>query len=203
VPDGDRIKCLDCGSIWKEFSGQGIIRPEVKDEKRAATIRELRELARRKESVANPEPVFLHSADPEPAQHIPELQPKTKTMAAPFVLAAILLVSGVAATLWFMGLSNPNIPSDKIALHGIQLKEKIGRNGAKIITVHGTVINGTAESKSVPPIAIILRQTDGGEIFRWRHSSAMPVLQPGTKSRFASSIQYDTPSVAYAEAVFE
>jgi len=57
--------------------------------------------------------------------------------------------------------------------------------------------------KPIPSIAIILRKQNGSEITRWHYNSSLAALRAGGKSRFASSIQYDTPIVAYAEAVFK
>ena len=197
VPAVDFWQCLDCGNTWKEYGGNG-------NNLLTASSRETKILALRKLARTNRD----HKPPPtSQSENTQEAHSPAGTLAGTFFMpvaaVALLLAIGIGSLSWHLNQPPLEMRKAGISLSEVVLKEQISHDGSKIITVRGLVENRTGKTGRIPPIAIILRQTDGGEIFRWRHTSAMPVLQPGSKSRFSSSIQYDTPAIAYAEAVFE
>lgn len=199
---GDTITCLDCGTSWKEFSGSGTA---VAADNRAATLKELRILARN----GSAEP-FTEDAHPKSVR-VSMQRGNTGFASTGFALGLITLAFAgvIGGAMWMSSqpgkhyAGSQTATSAPISVSDIKLRERIGRDGKKIITVAGRIENATSRSHPVPPLAIILRRKDGGEIIRWRYTSAKPVLSSGTATRFASSIQYDTPVIAYADAVFE
>ena len=191
------MKCLDCGNTWKEFQENSV--KLISDQSRETKIREQRQYARTAVGETGPD----RSADFDHFAATLDRNTNRQTIAKPMAALALALGIGMAGSAWFLNPGNAPELQSTIAFGEISIRERIGRDGKKIITVKGSVENRTSKSATIPPIAIILRQTDGGEIVRWRHASSMPVLKAGAKSRFASSIQYDTPAIAYAEAVFE
>lgn len=131
--------------------------------------------------------------------------PKASSGFAQASLCGLLLVGGIGLAGWFMTnttFTSP-APSNTVEVVDLKLKEQISHDGRKIITVRGKIENQTQEKKLAPRVAIILKRTDGGEIIRWRYSPPNIILEPGGNTRFSSSIQYDTPVIAYAEAVIE
>lgn len=117
--------------------------------------------------------------------------------------AAFLLFAGIYVGMILLESDAPTAQLNALNIAEVEIEEQVRRNGKKIFTVKGLVSNPTSISKTIPPIAIILRKQNGSEITRWYYNSSLASLRPGGKSRFASSIQYDTPIVAYAEAVFK
>lgn len=199
VVQGDEITCLECGNSWKEFNGSG----ESKAEKtKSATIAELRKMAQNSTH-------SLSELEDEPTKPIKDAsflnaQSQTTSLRTPFALVALLFVAFIGGTYWFNGLSNEVASqTGPIIISEVKLKEQLSRNGRKVITVRGLLQNSTTKTEHIPSVAIVLRKKDGGEIIRWRYNPPNALLKPGVKTRFASSIQYDTPVVAYAEATIE
>jgi len=117
--------------------------------------------------------------------------------------SAVLLFIGVYLGILFLTPDDKIVQLDELNIAEVEIEEQVRRSGEKIFTVKGIVSNPTSRSKTIPSIMIILRKQNGSEITRWRYNSSLASLKAGHKSRFASSIQYDTPIVAYAEAVFK
>ncbi len=200
---GDTIHCLDCGTSWKDISANPAILLE--NNSREKTLDDLRNMLREKHNKTLWD-TGSHNASQSnntidfPDTHGEPSQRNTAMTIATALLGVFIMVGGAGTYFW------PHTEKGDrsiVSLSDIELKEQIGRAGRKVITVKGLVENGTNEYQAIRPISIILRRKDGGEIVRWRHVSHKPILKAGAKSRFASSIQYDTPLVAYAEAVFE
>ncbi|MDJ0613903.1 MAG: hypothetical protein QNJ29_09505 [Rhizobiaceae bacterium] len=199
---GDSIHCLDCGTSWKDISAGSQL--QLEDNSRERTFADMREMLR-SNSRPNSKPQNvsrLKNTIDTPEFTFEEASPSFAITLASIALAMFISVGGLTA-FFLLPSSNVEITRDLVSLSNIELKEQVGRAGRKVITVKGTVENSTDQHQTIRPISIILRRKDGGEIVRWRHVSHRPILKAGAKSRFASSIQYDTPLVAYAEAVFE
>ena len=119
-------------------------------------------------------------------------------LAAFFVLAL-----GIGATYLFLtgGSSQPSYKG----LHVADVKfEEVVRGGlGKVVRVKGTISNSGERPEIVKRVAIVLRKSNGNELTRWYYKSPVVKLAPGGKTRFVSSIQYDTPVIASVEASFE
>jgi len=199
VERNGQMQCLDCSSTWRELS---TAHETVKNAKPKTRARQLAEQVTFKE----PEPE-LNKNDYAFANKyqsvIPSYRPGFGVGLS--VFAACLLFLGLYLGLMFLehGKTQSAQVFDKLQISDIKIEEQVRRNGQKVFTVKGLVSNPTDGSKSIPRIAIILRKQNGSEITRWYYNSSLASLRSGGKSRFASSIQYDTPIVAYAEAVFK
>jgi hypothetical protein len=194
-----QMECLDCGSTWRVFgtAPESTSNPS-KPVKKTTRVRELAEQVTFAETSAKA------ASEPEPSIFTQE--PKSYKFGLGVLMAsfaAFLLFAGVYVGMIFLEKDMPNSRLDVLNIAEIEIEEQVRRNGEKVFTVKGLVSNPTGTAKTIPPIAIILRKQNGGEITRWYYNSSLASLRPGGKSRFASSIQYDTPIVAYAEAVFK
>ncbi len=194
-----QMECLDCGSTWRVF-GTALKSTSNPNKPMKKTTR-VRDLA---EQVTFVETSSTATSEPEPSIFIQEpksYKPGLGVLMASF--AALLLFAGVYVGMIFLEKDMPNSQLYVLNIAEIEIEEQVRRNGEKVFTVKGLVSNPTSIAKTIPPIAIILRKQNGSEITRWYYNSSLASLRPGGKSRFASSIQYDTPIVAYAEAVFK
>lgn len=194
-----QMHCLDCGSSWRVFgtlmnsSSEKLVSASKK-----TRIRELSEKVSfqtyEPDEVVSP----LSAAIPK---NITNYKPGFGSLMA--CVGAGLLFLGLYLGVLFLKTDTAVTPSDHLYIAEVEIEEQVRKNGDKVFTVKGLVANPTDLSKPIPPIAIILRQQNGSEITRWYYNSSLAALRAGGKSRFASSIQYDTPIVAYAEAVFK
>ena len=192
VSSGDVIKCLACGTSWKEFSGTAIARNPKK--KRTETVDFLRKMARNDQTEKYAESVF----EAQTRNH-------RSTGYVGAFLFIVLMVGGTLFTGWILN-HTPNTRANAhevISISDVKLREQVGRDGKKVITVRGNINNKTQQHHAVPKVAIILKRKDGGEIVRWHYNPPSRSITPGGKTQFASSIQYDTPIIAYAEAIIE
>ncbi len=194
-----QMHCLDCGSSWRVF-GTLINNSSEKTANAPAKTR-IRELSEKISFQTHEpdEPISNFSAGIK--SHIPNYKPGLGTLMSCF--GAALLFLGLYLGLMFLETDKVNTPKDELYIAEVEIEEQVRQNGDKVFTVKGLVANPTQLSKPIPPIAIILRKQNGSEITRWHYNSSLAALSAGGKSRFASSIQYDTPIVAYAEAVFK
>ncbi|MEL7428491.1 MAG: hypothetical protein AAFN43_00695, partial [Pseudomonadota bacterium] len=135
---------------------------------------------------------------------LPENQRPRPFMTQVF-LVALLLAGGTGLTGWYINTLTtvPDVTANTVSISDVRVDEQISRNGRKVITVKGSINNMTSTPRKIPRVAIILKRKDGGEIVRWRYNPPASSISPGGKTRFASSIQYDTPVIAYAEAIIE
>lgn len=206
VTRGDTIHCLECGTSWKNISANPSFL--IEDNSREKTFTEMRNMLREHEtevlwSDASYEAVTLkqNSIDmPGTAAHSTNVRFPVGLMA---VAVALFVGLGALTMVLTDEKIDQSVSQQIVSLSDVEYKEQISRTGRKVITVKGLVQNASDEYQPLRPISIILRRKDGAEIIRWRHVSQKAILKAGAKSRFASSIQYDTPLVAYAEAVFE
>lgn len=193
VRHNGEMQCLDCGSTWREFGTSLVAAQEMpKSEQPKAPLDNLKSGFSSKPRIAE-NPIFNQAKR--------SYKPGLGTMMS--CLGAALLFAGVYVTMLFLQTEHPQQIRDNLYISEVQIEEQVRRNGEKVFTVKGLVANPTALSKTIPPIAIILRKQNGNEITRWYYNSSLASLQAGGKSRFATSIQYDTPIVATAEAVFK
>ena len=199
IENNGQMKCLDCGSSWRVFgtaSNNSI--EETKSARQATRVRKLAEQVTITQSEVSQSPGF---DSPLFSNEVKSNAPGLGTVLS--CLAAILLFVSVYVGVIFLKADVSSAQVDFLNIAEVKLEEQVRRNGEKVFTVRGLVSNPTSSSKPIPPIAIILRKQNGNEITRWYYNSSLVSLRPGGKSRFASSIQYDTPIVAYAEAVFK
>ena len=189
---GDLIECLVCGTSWKEYSGAALARDP--DRKHADAVSMLRKMARNEGTL----PAF------EATVHASERPQKVSGLFGA-VLFGALMIGGTAITTFVLDHGSRQIENseEQISISGVKIREQIGRDGRKVITVRGSINNQTPHHHAVPKIAIILKRKDGGEIVRWHYNPPARSIVPGGKTQFASSIQYDTPIIAYAEAIIE
>jgi hypothetical protein len=193
------MHCLDCGSSWRVFGT--LINNSAETNQGQSKKTRIKKLT---------EDISFQSYEPEKPfvsfsnrfkTHIPSYKPGFGTLMA--CVGAGILFLGLYVSVSFLEKQTPAMPSDALYISEIEIEELVRENGDKVFTVKGLVANPTSLSKPIPPIAIILRKQNGSEITRWHYNSSLAGLKAGGKSRFASSIQYDTPIVAYAEAVFK
>lgn len=188
-----QMECLDCGSKWRVFGTLNLAkhetRVEAKDKTRAQVLSEQVSFRAYEDEV---KPRVLNKKQ--------SFKPGIGLMLSGF--AAVLLFVGMFYGVYFLKSEARVLQGNNLNIAEVAIKEQIRRNGEKVFTVEGVITNPTMKDRPIPPVEIILRQKNGSEIFRWQYNSALPSLSAGGKSRFASSIQYDTPIVAYAEAEF-
>lgn len=197
VSVGERVECQVCGTSWKEFSGSSTLRQAPAG--KADTITMLRDIARRGDSGHFEEPALTI-----PEKILPEKQ-RPRPFMAQVLFIALLLAGGTGFTGWYINTlaTSPAATANTVSISDVRVDEQISRNGRKVITVKGSINNATNTPRKIPRVAIILKRKDGGEIVRWRYNPPVSSISPGGKTRFASSIQYDTPVIAYAEAIIE
>ena len=197
----DIIICLDCGTSWKEISASVATKTptQISITSKQTTLEELRTLARNGDAnEADQNAGFTTTQTSETNTQHPN------AMAYSFGVIACLFLAIIGGSIWFsQSVTSNGAQSASLIVDEVNLREQIGRDGKKVVTVKGSIQNGSDTAKVLPPIAIILRKNDGGEIMRWRHLSPKPVIDPGVKTRFVSSIQVDAPIIAYAEAILE
>ena len=196
VERNGQMQCLDCGSSWRVFGTLGkTSNVAVKQKTRA------KELAGKVsfETVNSSELLTPYSA----GFHTNPTSYKLGLGTMMSCFAALLLLAGMYLGMMFLERDMQTVQMDVLNIAEVEIEEQVRRNGQKVFTVKGLVSNPTDISRTIPPIAIILRKQNGSEITRWYYNSSLASLRAGGKSRFASSIQYDTPIVAYAEAVFK
>lgn len=197
-----QMECLECGSTWRVFGTRNPVASETA--LKPDVIRELKEKLRHQQfDVASSE-----NRISEPKGKSAGFASNVKSYApglGMLISCLAVLICFVAVFLGMQLLDSNSIRAQNKALYigEIELDEQVRRNSSKVFTVRGLVGNPSDVSKPIPVIEIILRKTNGEEITRWYYNSSLASLKPGAKSRFASSIQYDTPAVAYAEAVFK
>ena len=194
-----QMQCLDCGASWRVFGTHMSSLPEkIATTPNKTQIKELSE----KMAFQVHEPDDTASSNHAGIQtNITNYKPGFGTLMACF--SAGLLFVGLYLGTLFLENGAETMPSDALYIAEVEIEEQVRKNGDKVFTVKGLVANPTNLSKPIPPIAIILRKQNGSEVTRWYYNSSLAALRAGGKSRFASSIQYDTPIVAYAEAVFK
>ena len=206
VTRGDTIHCLECGTSWKDISANPAFM--IEDNSREKTFSEMRNMLRKQEThIPWSDASFDATTSKQNSIDMPGHLTQSANVKRPvaFVALSAVLFTCLAALTMVMTAQDATheTPQQIVSLSDVEYNEQISRTGRKVITVKGLVQNSSDEYQPLRPISIILRRKDGGEIVRWRHVSQKAVLKAGAKSRFASSIQYDTPLVAYAEAVFE
>jgi len=192
VERNGQMECLDCGSKWRVFG-------TLNQQKQTPATPVVDEL-----TYARVTAPFLSGNEPEPVNE--KTTRRQSLIPGTGIAVSAFAVFALFACLFFgvQFLQSQTKPAELNTLNiaEVEIKEQIRRNGEKVFTVEGIVSNPTNTSMPIPPIAIILRQKNGDEIFRWHYTSSLSSLEAGAMSRFASSVQYDTPIVAYAEAVF-
>ena len=194
-----QMQCLDCGASWRVF---GTLMNSSSE--KAAPVpgkTRIRELSEKITYQTHEPDVSISSFSAGIKTHVVSYKPGLGTLMSCF--GAGLLFLGLYLGLMFLETDKATMPKDALYIAEVEIEEQVRKNGDKVFTVKGLVANPTDLSKPIPPIAIILRQQNGSEITRWHYNSSLAALRAGGKSRFASSIQYDTPIVAYAEAVFK
>ena len=194
-----QMQCLDCGASWRVFGTHIKSSSEKSSAVSSKTrIKELLEEVSFQTHELDEASSFNHTGN---NWNISSYKPGLGSLMA--CVGAGLLFVGLYVGLLFLEKDAKVMPSDALYIAEVEIEEQVRQNGDKVFTVKGLVANPTQLSKPIPPIAIILRKQNGSEITRWHYNSSLAALRAGGKSRFASSIQYDTPIVAYAEAVFK
>lgn len=199
VERAGQMHCLDCGASWRVFGT--LMNGSAEKLANAPAKTRIRELSE-KITYQTHEPVQpISGFSAGIKSHVTSYKPGLGTLMSCF--GACLLFLGLYLGLMFLETDKMATPKDALYIAEVEIEEQVRQNGDKVFTVKGLVANPTDLSKPIPPIAIILRKQNGSEITRWHYNSSLAALRAGGKSRFATSIQYDTPIVAYAEAVFK
>ena len=184
--------CLDCGSSWREFGASSPSKSE-------------RLVADCSTPIAISAPVELPKADNLSASFDALKSGSNNPIGLGTMvsgLAAALFVAGLYVGVTFLREGVQPVFNKQLQIAEVSMDEQVRRGGEKVFTVKGMVSNPGEKHKHIPKIEIVLRKQNGAEIVRWYHNSALSSLAPGGRVRFASSIQYDTPVAAYAEANF-
>ncbi len=182
------MHCLECGNSWKEFSSVTFgAKPMV--------------LHNNSESAAEPDDVSINSHNSTASYRLADKTPKSGIV--PTVLASLLLVAGVTAVVVFLQSGLKVGEPEGLHVAELNFEELVRGNQGKVVRVKGTISNDGPGSETVGRLAIVLRKSNGSELTRWYYNSPIRKLSPGGKTRFVSSIQYDTPVIASVEASFE
>ena len=184
-----KMHCLECGGSWKEFGNT--------------------DFASDGEFIPSPTTdVFVQNANAD-AVPPPKSQNSTndpgwaKKGVFGFLACGFLLIAGIGIMLIFIAYNSANRTVDGLQVASVEFEELVRGDLGKVIRVKGTIANSGDSSERVPRILLVLKKANGGELTRWYYNSPVVKLAPGGKTRFVSSIQYDTPFIASVEALFE
>ena len=183
------MHCLDCGNTWKELSallpgpGNSTFSRPVAVAADASVDSEMR--AGVADAVAR------------------DYRKDGKSGTLPMLLAVFILVLGVGATYLFLTRIQVQPAEKGLHVADLRFEELVRGNLGKVVRVKGVISNSGNQPELVKRLAIVLRKSNGSELTRWYYSSPVVKLAPGGKTRFVSSIQYDTPVIASVEALFE
>lgn len=182
IARNNEMHCLSCGSSWKQFTNSLSSVKSSKDEQKLGRDNYIDVTEEPDVSVSR----FSNSSN------------RTASYAILAGMAALVLCIG--ATMAFLGSG----VTEKKGLHVADIRfEELVRNGGKVVRVNGTIENSSSNAEVVPRVALVLRKTNGSELTRWYYNSPVAKLHPGARTRFVSSIPYDTPFIASVEALFE
>ncbi len=195
VTGSDKITCLDCGNSWKEFgatreTAQKSI-PAPVSNKPAIDARVFKQ--RQDLDKVHKIPVVNGRKKVD----LPKTTVKTVLIAASMICVAVLLTSLVGRVVF------QHLDDRPLQIGQVKLQERVNSRGHRVFTVEGQLTNRSTTGQKIPKISIVLRQTNGHEVYRWHHNSPLPILRGGGEAKFASSVQHDNPLIAYAEAIFE
>ena len=187
VAHNGEMRCLSCGSSWKQFTNSVPVANQDNEVSKSGDA---------DSSGVSSGPHTNINADEYLERKNPAIRPASFAVMAGL---AMLIVS-IGVTLIFLGNGN----SENAGLHVADIRfEEMVHSGGKVVRVKGVIENSGAESEIVPRVALVLRKANGSELTRWYYNSSVAKLQPGARTRFVSSIQYDTPFIASVEAMFE
>ena len=184
-----KMHCLECGGSWKElgntdFAGDTAFMPSPTTEIIFPNAR----------ADAVPPPKSLNPTnDPGWA----------RKRAFGLLTCSFLLIAGIGITLILITYNSANRTVGGLRVASVEFEELVRGDLGKVIRVKGTIANSGDSSERVPRIMLVLKKANGGELTRWYYNSPVVKLVPGGKTRFVSSIQYDTPFIASVEALFE
>ncbi|MEM8648960.1 MAG: hypothetical protein AAGF54_00365 [Pseudomonadota bacterium] len=200
IQEGDHLKCLDCGSTWRQYGNRPISYSTLAEPEQPAPSREKptpRFIEDKFFKARSEDDGFQANSSSSFSQTSNGVTGFQITLVACFLFFAVLF-----GTVLGLNFLTPVQNKETLHIADVQMQELM-RGGTKVFTVRGNVNNNTNTRRAIPRIAIILKKSGGEEVFRWYYKSSKTVLEAGGKSKFATSVQYNAPIVAYAEAVFD
>ena len=75
-------------------------------------------------------------------------------------------------------------------------------HGQKILTIEGTIASVAKTSKSVPPMLISLRGTDGRELYHWTTQAGQSQIEPGKSLIFRTRLASPPDNAQIAQVNF-
>lgn len=186
--EGDRYRCLDCGSTWRELGGG------------TATVSKalpLRNLAPETHAETGFTGQELFTGTPRSGSFSLRMIAGGATFMVGAAAAILLLITGLFHFSGW-GFQGP----DATQISGVELMRQKNASGAQVFRVRGNLENPTRSSVAMPRILITLRTANGEEIVEWLHNTPVHELGAKSKVQFVSAIQHDNPLAAYAEARF-
>ena len=184
--EGDRYRCLECGSTWRELGNS------------PATVSRALPI-KKPEPETHTESGFTGQELFTDTQHSGRFSLSMIAGGIAFAATAVLLVL-FAGTFHFSGWGHPSLEAAQIS--GVELMRQKNASGAQVFRVRGNLENPTRASVVMPRILITLRAANGEEIVEWLHNTPVHELGANAKVQFVSAIQHDNPLAAYAEARF-
>ncbi len=191
-PDGRRVKCGKCDHVWFEEPP-----PPNASEPISVTPLEPEEQS----SIPIPNLPAISRAD------------QKRTAGAAWILVCFLFAVVVALT-WFGRESiarawpaaetiYASIGIDAFAPPGagLSVDMEVKRVGEKLQLV-GEVLNTTDESRSLPPIYVVLQDANGKRLLHWQLAVDVKVLGPGEKVPFSREIETIPEGTANVSVLF-
>lgn len=179
--------CLSCGNRWKELSDGPV---------------SLGDIWREDTNLQSAKMVIPDEMKKSHVVYGAAESPKHSWLSG-VILSIGLLISGIVATTNFMEHKTNKLNTRGLKVADLQFEELVRQNLGKVVRVSGTIANTGTDSYPVTRLALILKKSNGSELTRWYYNSPVAKLAPGGKTRFVSSIHYDTPVIASVDAKFE
>ncbi len=174
--------CLDCGSVWKEFSGS------IGDPVASSVM------------PTGPDHHLDHVLMPSRTSGSDRQAPKpTLNILSGTVIVLALFALATSLFVGYLNIVQPATSSTELTIADVRVETTQRHNGAQIVTVRGKIENNTTDERKLPPVIIMLRDKSGKEISRWRYNSLAVALSPGNATSFSSSIQHASTRISSAQ----
>ena len=208
-PEGRTVRCAKCRESWF----QGLDGPTVEDVDTGAVIAEPGVPASPPVEPP-PEPAPIPVEQPALVEEPPVPKPKRPRpwlRALKYaILAFIVLLAALAASLWFFGpptwLPVPQAvigrPSTDLVLDfpAQRQERRTLDNGTQYYGVSGTITNTGRETHLVPVVRIVLRDTTSRIVYSWEVTPPKRTLAPGEAVSISEAVT-DVPGSAHTAEV--
>ena len=203
---GDHVRCLDCGATWRELGSKA---PMLKDDRISERVNPFVDTNDKSKTFRS---LLPEDATIEASQTGYNMRESNRSALYLSGIAGLVFLSCLAASVFILQslgahdvdrMITSSVGVSEMRISNIKVTEMVRQGGRKIFRVEGEIENPTKRKKPLPRLLLILKNDRGSELLRWHYSSPVKQMDAGRKLRFASTVQYDTPYAASAEAYFE